>query len=67
MSVQHFDFDQSKRVSSGWNHDRMHVGKPLTDRRINHYIRNGVYSEQYKGSRRERESAYRAWRNKLGI
>jgi hypothetical protein len=61
-----FKFDQSKRVGSGWNLNRLHVGKRLTDRKINEYQRAGFY-DSFKGTRREREQELRRWRAKHGI
>jgi len=46
------------RISAGWQGHRALLGKPLTDRRIEEYERQGFYSE----SIREAQRAYRARR-----
>lgn len=64
---EQFKFDQSKRISPGWNLRRMHVGKPLTDKKIREYEKKGFYTTDFKESRREAFKAMWAWAKKNGI
>ena len=64
---EQFTFDQSKRLSPGWNLNRMHVGKALTDRKIREYEKKGFYTADFKESRRSAFATMQKWLKKNGI
>jgi len=62
-----FQFDQSKRMSSGWNLQRMHVLGRLSDKKIAEYQRRGFYSDNFKESRRSAFATMQKWLRKNGV
>jgi len=46
MPTKPFIFDSGPASFGRVNYDRIHVGKPLTNRKINEYIRAGRYTKQ---------------------
>lgn len=64
---EQFRFDQQKRISSGWNHNRMHVLGKLTDKKIREYEKRGFYSSDFKESRRNAFTMMQKWLKKNGI
>lgn len=53
-------------IRSTWNPTRLIMGKPLTDRKIRQYEREGYYSKEAKEGRRARQALKSQRRNARG-